>query len=203
MISVIMPLVQRQRHWIFWLVRGIIYLLASMAGGALLGALLGAGGALLRGILPFAVIAGAALVLALAYGLHELGVLRLPHPEMAWQVPNRWILRRPLLGAAAFGALLGAGIFTYIPFTAFYLLLAWEVLLANPWAGALLGAIYGATRALPALIGGAMTARDGAIVGAHVSILGAAPRIHRVAGALLLMAAGLAVLPLLAGGIHP
>src|SRR5438105_11052008 len=115
MISVIMPLGQRHRHWTFWTLRGLLYTVAITAAGALVGALLGLAGAGLRGIMPFGAIALAVAVLAFAYALHEAGILRLPRPERAWQVPNEWAVRRPLLGAVAFGLVLGAGIFAFIP----------------------------------------------------------------------------------------
>jgi hypothetical protein len=196
MISVIMPLGQRHRSPRFWITRGAIYLAATTAGGALLGALLGALGAGLRAVLPFAVLLVAAALLAAAYGLHEAGVWRLLHPERAWQVPNSWIIERPLLGAAAFGLILGAGIFTFIPFTSFYLLLTWE-LLAGPAAGALLGGVYGLARALPVLAGAWTSVRGAPIAPLHVRILTAGPTLHRATSGLLLVSAGLLLVPLL------
>lgn len=198
MISVIMPLGQRQRHWTFWAARGTLYILASMLGGALLGAAMGSAGAGLRQVVPFATLAAGAAVLAAAYSLHEAGWLRLPQPERRWIVPNAWIVRRPLLGAAAFGIILGAGVFSFIPFTSFYLLLAWEILVAHPAAGALLGAAYGLARALPVITGGVITLRGGTVIPVHLGVLGAAPRLHRATGGLLLALAAVALtLPLL------
>jgi len=197
MISVIMPLGQRHRSPLFWVARGAIYLAATTAGGALLGALLGWLGAGLRGLVPFAALLVVAALLAAAYGLHEAGVWHLPHPERAWQVPNSWIMERPLLGAAAFGVILGAGVFTFIPFTSFYLLLIWELLTASPVAGALLGGAYGLARALPVLAGAWTTARGAPIAPLHVRLLTAAPGLHRATSGLLLVTAGLLLVPLL------
>src|SRR5690348_5315510 len=179
MISVIMPLGQRQRSSIFWVVRGTAYIVASAVAGALVGALVGGAGGLLRALVPLPVILIAVIVLAVAYALHESGVLRLPHPENPWQVPNEWIVRWPILGAVVFGLTLGAGIFTFIPFTSFYLLLAWELLVANPLAGALLGAVYGLARGLPVVIGAVATRRGQPIASVHLSILNASLPIHR------------------------
>ena len=196
MISVIMPLGQRHRSSLFWVMRGVIYLAATTAGGALLGALLGGIGAGLRALVPFGALLVIAALLAAAYGLHEAGVWRLPHPERAWQVPNSWIMERPVLGAVAFGLILGAGIFTFIPFTSFYLLLVWE-LLAGPVAGAVLGGAYGLARALPVLAGAWPSARGEPIAPLHMRILTASPGLHRATSGLLLVSAGLLLVPLL------
>jgi hypothetical protein len=196
MISVIMPLGQRQRHWSFWLVRGAVYIAAATLAGAAVGALAGSAGSLLRAALPFGWLAGPVLVLAVAYGLHELGVWRLPQPERAWQVPNEWIVRRPLLGAAAFGLILGAGVFTFIPFTSFYLVLAWEALVADPVAGAWIGAAYGLARSLPVVSGALVTLRGGSIPAIHLNLLGARPQLHRTTGGFLLLAALALLVPL-------
>ena len=141
--------------------------------------------------MPLGALLVVAALLAAAYGLHEAGVWRLPHPERAWQVPNSWIMERPLLGAAAFGLILGAGVFTFIPFTSFYLLLIWELLAASPVAGAVLGGAYGLARALPVLAGAWTTARGAPIAPLHVRLLTAAPGLHRATSGLLLVTAGL------------
>ena len=198
MISVIMPLVQRQRPF-FWLARGLVYIAASTASAAVVGALVALLGLGLRAILPLPVLLGAAILLAVAYGLHETGLWRLPQPERAWQVPNEWIRRWPILGAAFFGLTIGAGVFTYIPFTSFYLLLAWEGLTANPATGALLGGAYGLARGLPVLTGAWTTWRGSSIVPVHVNLLAAQRQIHRATAGLLLLCALALIFPLLLG----
>ncbi len=199
MISVIMLLGQKQRHWTFWLLRGVTYIVTMTASGALVGALAGGGGMLLRTLVPFPVLLGAVALLALAYALHEWGVLRLPHPERAWQVPNAWAVRRPILGAAAFGVVIGTGFLTYIPFTSYYLVLGWEILLGQPLAGALVGAAYGLARALPVILGARVTLQGGQMADLHLGIMQAGPRLHRLAGLVLLITAAAAGLPLFLG----
>ena len=199
MISVIMPLGQRHRRWTFWVARGVLYIAASALSGALVGGLVAAIGGVAEHVLPAVVLFGLAGLLGLAYGLHELGIFHLPHPEHKWQVPNEWIARRPLFGAVAFGLTIGAGVFTFIPFTSFYVLLAWELALGNVWAGALLGAAYGLARGLPVITGGVVTGRGGSIVPVHLRILGATPGIHRATAGLLVLSALALGLPLLLG----
>ncbi|HMA36922.1 MAG TPA: hypothetical protein VKY74_20880 [Chloroflexia bacterium] len=197
MISAIMPLGQRHRHWTFWTARGILYIAATTGSGAVTGALAGLAGAGLQRVFPFTLLAAVAILLGGAYGLHELGVWRLPQPQRAWQVPNRWIAQRPLLGAVAFGLVIGTGVLTFIPFTSFYLLLAWEVLTASPAAGALLGGLYGLARALPVLLGGLSMRRGTSVATLHLNILGATPQIHRVSSGVLLLGAAILIIPLL------
>jgi len=194
MISVIMPLGQRQRSPIFWLARGAGYIVASTLAGGLVGAAVGWLGSVLRLVVPFPVLVVLVILVAIGYALHENGILHLPHPERQWQVPNKWAVRRPILGAIAFGLTIGAGIFTFIPFTSFYLLLAWELLLGNPLAGALLGATYGLARALPVITGAVITSRDEPIAPIHLVILNAATNIHRItAGVMVLLAVALVI----------
>jgi hypothetical protein len=199
MISVIMPLGQRQRSSTFWLARGASYIVASTVAGALVGAGVGWLGSLARLVVPFAAVLVVVVLLAIAYALHESGILQLPRPERRWQVPNAWAVRWPILGVVAFGLTIGAGIFTFIPFTSFYVLLAWELLLANPWAGALLGAAYGLARGLPVITGAVITGRGGLIAPIHLIILNASANIHRITAALLVVLAVGLTIPFLLG----
>src|SRR4051794_24287336 len=123
MIFVIMPLGKAARQILAWLLQVALYILASTLGGALtglllawLGSLVGLGSAWLA--LPLA-------LLALAYALRELGLLNLPMPNRAWQVPNTWLHRNRLGGSIAFGLVLGSGLFTFVEFSSFYVLLSW------------------------------------------------------------------------------
>lgn len=112
-----------------------IGLLASIAGG-----LVGA-----ARFLPVVAI------IALYFGLRELGFIRLGSPVRSsmWQVPARWT-HRPLFGPVVWGFFLGSGLSTQMPFPSFYALLA--VVTVLPWPlGAGLMAIYGATRSIPGI----------------------------------------------------
>jgi hypothetical protein len=120
---------------------------AHVAGGAVggaavglvvggIGALLGAGGystALLG-------VAGAALLLARlrSNGLRGYGLDR--------QVPRNWDVRmRPLPLYAAWGAMLGSGVATLVPYLCFFMLIAAEATVPVTVA-VLAGAIYGGVR---------------------------------------------------------
>jgi hypothetical protein len=136
-----------------------MYAAGSTVGAGLLALIVGLLGAGLHALLPgvgveFAVVAlGAA---ALLFGLHELNVVRLPAPQVGWQVPASWMGRSRLLGNTLYGLVLGAGIFTFIPFASFYLLLGIELVAGavDLRAALALGMVYGLMRGIPAVLGG-------------------------------------------------
>lgn len=188
MIFVIMPLGQAARHIWLWTLQVVVYIVASTLGGALAGVLFGAIGQLvgLRSFVPLLLLA----LLALAYGLREFGVFSLPMPNHSWQVPNTWLLRNRFGGTFAFGLVLGSGLFTFIEYGSFYVLLGWEAVLSSVVLGALLGGLYGFARGLPVVIGGLtrLTGRDPVKV--NMWILNEAGRnLHLLSGLLLLFLA--------------
>jgi len=86
--------------------------------------------------------------LAFAYGMHEMRIIRLPKPQIGWQVPAHWSRYGKTVQALLYGVVLGAEVFTLIPYASFYVLLVIEVCLGMPQA-MILGCIYGLARALP------------------------------------------------------
>lgn len=87
--------------------------------------------------------------IGIAYGIAAACGARWPVPTRRWQVPRRWARYGHINFAAAFGAILGAGLFTVVNFIGFYLLLAVCVLSADPLTGSATMALYGAARAIP------------------------------------------------------
>lgn len=65
--------------------------------------------------------------LAFAYGLHELALIRLPMPQAQWQVPAYWTRYGKATQAALYGAVLGAEVFTLIPYATFYILVLFDM----------------------------------------------------------------------------
>ncbi|GAA2639029.1 hypothetical protein SMC26_40755 [Actinomadura fulvescens] len=65
---------------------------------------------------------GVALVAAGAGLLRDFGVVTLPLPQHARQIPQEVLLRKPLRGALQFGFELGTGVRTYISSTSPYVL---------------------------------------------------------------------------------
>lgn len=193
MIFVIVPLGKAAKDVVNWIVQTGVYIVASTAGGALVGLGLAALGSVVYTVLPGPGATWSLLLvglLALLYGLHEAQLLRLPHPERAWQVPNAWIRRWPIGGTALFGLILGTGLFTFIPFTNYYIVLAWEAGTGSLALGALLGAAYGLLRGLPVLVGGTLLLLGKHPLDFNMWLIGHITAWHRVSGALLLTVAG-------------
>src|ERR1051326_2333683 len=153
MIGTIGSLVQETSHRGRWLLSTSLYTISCITTAMLLGTVLGTLGHLIQGWIHSALFpyAGALLIglLALAYAVSDVGLLWLPRPILREAVPiTWWRWWRPYGAAIAYGAALGLGVMTRIPFGAFYVLCTWCVLKGNPVYGALLMGTYGASRAL-------------------------------------------------------
>ena len=118
---------------------------AAASTGAVISAL-GAGvSALWSGTtLPLAVALGA---VAFVYALNELGFVRVPVPGRDWIVPAEWVRHNYYRSGVVWGALVGAGVFTRVPFAALPVLAAWLFVSGDIVYGVLAGAAYGVTRA--------------------------------------------------------
>ena len=192
MIFVIVPLGKAAKEVLNWLIQVVVYIVASTVGGALVGLAMAALGTVVYMVVPGATAAWPVLVVGCwpcSMACTRPQLLRLPHPERGWQVPNAWIRRWPLRGTALFGLILGTGLFTFIPFTSYYVVLAWEAGTGSLLLGTALGAAYG-------LCGSARPRRrhtDAAEQAPprlqHVAV-GHITAWHRTTGALLLAVAG-------------
>lgn len=153
MLTSITPLGERGRAS-RWSVTTTAYLLGSVLGGLVVGALAGAVGELLPLSTPGVALA-AYLVLGVAAGLGllvELG--RLPVPRgLQRQVDEDWLHRyRGWVYGLGFGAQLGAGAVTIVTSPTVYLTGALALLTGSPLRGAAVGVTFGIVRALPVLV---------------------------------------------------
>ncbi len=124
------------------------FALGAVLGGAALFGGLGALGSLVRSVSPEAATALAVAVAALAALAEVLG-LRI-RPQVRRQVPEPWRRRLPLtLAAGLYGVLLGVGFATFVLTLAVPALAFVTLALGDPALGALVGAAFGAGRALP------------------------------------------------------
>lgn len=159
MILVILPLGKEAQQVGNWVARVIMYTAASVLGASTLAFLLGLVGLALHTLFPWVRLEWAVLLLGLAslvYALHELKILHLPNPQIGWQVPKSWQRSSRLVGNTFYGYVLGMGIFTFIPFTSFYVLLGWEMVAGamSLKAAVAIGALYGLSRGIPVVAGG-------------------------------------------------
>lgn len=159
MIFVIVPLGKEAKDVASWVVRAVMYTAGTTVGAALVALVVGLLGAGLHALLPVIGLPVAIAMLGVAslvFALHELNVLRLPAPQVGWQVPASWMRRSRLVGNTLYGLVLGAGVFTFIPFAGFYILLGLELAIGamDLRAAVVLGMVYGVARGLPAVVGG-------------------------------------------------
>ena len=159
MIFVIVPLGEAAKDKSYWVARVIMYTAGSIVGASALALLLGLAGQGVRALLPaleVGWVVGTLGVVSLVFALQELSFIKLPMPQIGWQVPKSWQKSSRLTGNTLYGIVLGAGIFTYIPFASFYLLLMWEMVAGavSLQAAVLLGMTYGLFRGIPAVLGG-------------------------------------------------
>lgn len=126
---------------------GVLHILGSIAGGAALGATLGAFGSALeldkwRGWIVGGV-GTLVLIVTLTSDHFELG--------RPCQVPRQWTRSMPANRRfLIWGLMLGSGVMTLIPYPGYMLLLGAEIT-STPAIGALAGGLYGLARELPAL----------------------------------------------------
>ena len=147
MLASITPLGQRGRG-ASWTRIVTAYVVASAVGGAVTGAALGALGSVLPGIDSTA----ATVVVAALAVIAALSDLRGRPPSLRRQVDEGWLTSyRDWVCGIGFGFQLGLGAVTIATSASLYLAWMLELLVASPAAGALIGLVFGVTRAAPIL----------------------------------------------------
>jgi len=166
-----------------------IWIAAHLAGGAALGSVLGAVGSrvpLSPGVSPWIL----ALVLALG-GLHHLGLVRLPMPQLHRQVARHWMKWPLAWTAVGYGVQLGSAVSTRITNFATYAALAASFLTRSPAHGAMTMMMFAFARALPAVFTGPVAHSPQRSFSLAFRMGEWEPRIHKFSGALLLLYAAL------------
>ncbi len=95
-------------------------------------------------------------VLAIAYGLGELGLLRLPSLTARIAGPELPDAARPYRRALVLGGTFGAGLGIGCPMPQYYVLLGWVAAAGSPLYGAVVLGVYGLGRVAPAAAIGAL-----------------------------------------------
>jgi hypothetical protein len=160
MLTSITPLGERSRGF-SWGLTATWFAIAAIVAGTLAGAVAGAVGSLgPAGDWRSAVLL-AGVVLALCVDATALGD-RLPSTRR--QVNEDWMVRyRGWVYGSAFGAQLGVGLATVVTSAAIYLAAIGAVLCGSIEAGALVGGVFGMTRALSLLPAGSAFDRPGLV----------------------------------------
>ena len=159
MLGSITPLGERGRGSRWW-VTVTAFVVSSLAGGAAIGAALGAAG---LGILsPTGLSAPAklwALGLVLVVGLIlDLGPAGITLPSPRRQVNEDWLGQfRGWVYGSAFGLQLGTGVVTVVTTSTVYGALAAAFLTASPWRGLIVGITFGLVRGATVLPGAGVT----------------------------------------------
>lgn len=130
------------------------FLLSSISGAAIVGLTAGLLGEWALAKWPLGKIgcSVSVVILSTIYAVGELVAKPLPVPTRHWLVPRHWGTIGDKWFAVTFGFLLGAGVFTIVPFIGFYTLILCVGLLHNNYESAAILAAFGLTRGLPVLL---------------------------------------------------
>ena len=156
MLGSISPVGEASRRQRWWLT-ATAYTVASVAGGAIVGVVLGAAGSALNEVVDLSLIMRLILLAAVACLGALLDASALPWSLPTWhrQVDERWLTTyRGWVYGAGFGLQLGAGIVTIVTSAATYATLAAAFLSASWQGGLVVGAAFGAVRSVPLLLTG-------------------------------------------------
>ncbi len=193
MLASITPLGERGRGS-SWNVTATAFAVGAVGAGGLGGAALGALGSQLPGGAEWRGVALAAVLLVAV--LFDATPLWSRLPTTRRQVNEDWLVRfRGWVYGISFGAQLGVGLATIVSSAAVYATVGSALLCANPIAGALIGASFGAIRAL-SLVSTRDVKDPGALFAFHQRLARLEPDVRRVvaAGELIALIAVIGVL---------
>jgi hypothetical protein len=149
MLASISPLGERARHQRY-AVTVVAYIAASTLAGALLGAVLGGAGARWAGTRGSMLVIGVLALVGLVLDARAFG-LRVPGPRR--QVNEDWLVTyRGWVYGIGYGAQLGLGVTTIVTASITWVAFACAAAAGSLVAGMLVGATFGAVRALTLLV---------------------------------------------------
>ena len=153
-ISLLRPTGRGPRAVLNWLPTFAMHGLGYAAGAVILGTLLGAIGAI-AGFTGFGTGFGLGVLalIGMAYGAHQLDLLRLPYPQRRAQVPHdarnrfpKWVV------GGLYGLSLGLDYLTYVQTPLLYMMTAAAILTGNIPAAILIIALFNLGRYLPVAV---------------------------------------------------
>ncbi|MFE0554484.1 hypothetical protein ACFW1P_00935 [Paenibacillus sp. NPDC058910] len=130
----------------------INYLTASSLSGALAGFLYTLLIFVVFSWLPYTLKMVFMIIIVGLYMMHDYKIINLKVPQRKWQIPATWVNGSSVRNMWVWGSILGAGIFTYLPYMTFYLLYIYVGLFKDPTFGMLFGLVYGFSRAVPTIL---------------------------------------------------
>lgn len=130
----------------------INYLTASSLSGALAGFLYTLLIFVVFSWLPYTLKMVFMIIIVGLYMMHDYKIINLKVPQRKWQIPATWVNGSSVRNMWVWGSILGAGIFTYLPYMTFYLLYIYVGLFKDPTFGMLFGLVYGFFRAVPTIL---------------------------------------------------
>lgn len=136
-----------------WAPTFLTHALGYAIGAVVLGGMLGLAGMLLFGSVPFGYWVAGMAVLAIGYGLHQFGFLKMPYPQRRAQVPHdarfRW--RSSVIGLL-YGYALGMNYLTYVQTPMLYIVTGVALFTADIKTAIAVIAIFNIGRCLPVAI---------------------------------------------------
>src|SRR3954447_17526513 len=184
MLASIHPLGERARRSRWWLT-ATAYVVASVAGGAVVGAVAGMPGALAGLSLSPSVVAAVCVITVVAD--------RFSVPSWHRQVNEDWLGRyRGWVYGGGFGFQLGLGVVTIVTTAAVYAVVVLAALSGSITTAAIIGAVFGASRALP-IFSMAHVRRPDQLRRVHSALQRAAAPARTIASSALFGGAALAV----------
>lgn len=128
------------------------YMFASMISGALSGFLYTIIVYLLLSWIPNLIKIVLLGIFIAIFLLNEMRIFKFKLPQREWQIPANWVSGPSIRNMWVWGLILGAGIFTYMPYATFYVLYIYLGMFKEPYWGILIGMLYGFFRSLPSFM---------------------------------------------------
>lgn len=136
-----------------WAPTFVTHAIGYAIGAVVLGGMLGLVGMLLLGSVPFGYWVAGMAVLAIGYGMHQFGFLKMPYPQRRAQVPHdarfRW--RSSVIGLL-YGYALGMNYLTYVQTPMLYIVTGVALFTADIKTAIAVIAIFNIGRCLPVAI---------------------------------------------------
>jgi cytochrome c biogenesis protein CcdA len=136
-----------------WTPTFLMHVLGYAIGALVLGGMLGLTGWILFGQVPFSYMVAGLSVLAIGYGAHQFGFLKMPYPQRRAQVPHDARLRfRSWVIGLLYGFALGMNYLTYVQTPILYIVTGVALFSADVTTAIAVIAIFNIGRCLPVAV---------------------------------------------------